>query len=238
MHNFPPGWRFATPVDPASPHGLAPSAARRLVTRSGARSRGRFPSLKSQVAQCYESQLELAAFRLLELAPSVQAFTAQPAQLRLRTRPAVRYTPDLAVVLTDGVQHIVEVKPARVLLNPSVLDRMREVARLYKGLGQELRFLLDIDIIPTPQHAGVLRDAVHFGLPQREVPRGADPELEESEEDCSPEPTERQAPSGYGAADLDAVRLECDGRLENALSRDFERTVAAARAAQWEGVRA
>jgi hypothetical protein len=236
MHNFPPGWRFATTVDPASPNGLAPSAARRLVTRSGARSRGRFPSLKSQVAQCYESQLELAAFRLLELAPSVRVFTSQPAQLRLSTRPAVRYTPDLAVVLADGVQHIVEVKPARVLLNPSVLDRMREVARLYRELGQELRFLLDIDIIPTPQHAGVLRDAVHFGLPKREVPRGADPELEE--EDCSQEPTERQAPSGYGAADLDAVRLECDRRLESALSRDFERTVSAARAAQWAGAHA
>jgi hypothetical protein len=115
---------------------------------------------------------------------------------------------------------------------------MREVARLYRELGQELRFLLDIDIIPTPQHVGVLRDAVHFGLPQRAVPRVADPELEETEENCSPEPLALQAPSRDGAADLDAVRLECDRRLESALSRDFERTVAAARAAQWEGVRA
>ena len=113
MHNFPPDWRFASPVDPASPRGLGLSAARRLVTRSGACLRGRSQSLKSQVAQCHESQLELT--------PSVQMSASQP---------AVRYTPALAVVLIDGV---------------------------------------------------------HFGLPQREVPRVAEPLPEETEADCSQE---------------------------------------------------
>lgn len=86
MHHVPGRWRFAKPVDPASPHGLELSAASRLVTRSGACLRGRSPGLKSRVAQCHESQLEVA--------PSVQTFASQP---------AVRYTPDLAGVLIDGV---------------------------------------------------------------------------------------------------------------------------------------
>ena len=239
MHNFPSGWRFATPVVPKSPGSLSMAAARRLVTRSGARSRGRFPSAKAPNAQCYESQLELAAFRMLELAPAVQAFSSQPAQLRLSERPAIRYTPDLALIMADGVQHIVEVKPARVLLEPGVLERMREVVRLYQGLGQELRFLLDIDIIPTRAHVGDLRDAVHFGQPRRSMPSPAAPEHDEAEEFAAPETSAHDhEPQRYSAAQLDAIRCDCNRRLEASLSRDFGRTVAAARAAQWEGVQA
>jgi hypothetical protein len=239
MLNFPAGWRFAVPAHPLAFRTTSLSKARQLVTRSGKRSRGRFPTAKAPVAQCYESQLELSAFRLLELAPSVQAFTAQPAQMRLQGAPVLRYTPDLAVVLVDGSQHLLEVKPARILLEPRVLERVTEIVRLYEERGDVLHFLLDIDLGPTPARGKLLRDALHWDEPSRIAPQLPWPEhkdgpcgdAEEALPVCAP------PPECFGTARLDAIRRDCDSTLERVLNRSFADTLAAARDAQWTGGR-
>lgn len=237
MHNFPAGWRFAAPGSVTAFQNEHLTKARRLVTRSGRRSRGRFPTAKAAGPQPYESQLELQGMRLLELATSVKSFTSQPARTRLADAPALKYTPDLAAVLQDDQQCLLEVKPARMFLDTRILARMTEVARLYQQLGQELHFLLDSDLHPTSTHGALLRDALHWAGRARPFPGVAISEGEAPTEDADAAPTEAVCPpAGFAPMDLAAIKADCDRILHRALNRSFEDTVAAAREALWQEV--
>jgi len=142
------------------------------------------------------------------------------------------------VVHVDGSQHLIEVKPARMFLQPRLLERMTEIVHLYQQRGDELRFLLDTDFIPTPERQGVLRDAVHWVPPARTAPQMEWPEPHGPFADTDqPLPVEATPGEGFGAKQIDVISRECDATLESVLSRSFAATVAAARDAQWLGGR-
>ena len=238
MLNFPEGWRFDA-ADRATAFRQAHlSKARQLVTRSGGRGRGRFPTSKASAPQPYESQLELQAMRVLELASSVQTFTSQPARMRLADAPALKYTPDLAAVLNDGRQCLLEVKPARMFLEPRILARMTEVSLLYRQIGQELHFLLDSDLHPSPSHRTRLQDALYWSSRRRAFPRVVLAETEPAHGDEDAEIAELDRKSAgvkpLSPTEIAVVKAHCDHVLFQALDRSFEDTVEAAREAGWQ----
>ena len=56
---------------------------RKVVTRRSNHYRGYFPSLKNKKPVPWESQLEGALFRLLELSPAVIGYVPQPSEERV-----------------------------------------------------------------------------------------------------------------------------------------------------------
>lgn len=70
----------------------------------------------------YESRLELARILLADFDPAVAALAAQPFQVSGDDGgQRRRYVPDLMLVGGDGAVTVVEVKPARSLLDPRVV---------------------------------------------------------------------------------------------------------------------
>ncbi|QAZ39568.1 hypothetical protein C1M51_09040 [Methylibium sp. Pch-M] len=202
---------------------MRPRAARRLVTRSGRRSRGNFPSRKSAVPVAYESQLELAACRVLEVASSVRRFGTQPANLEI-TDPehSFRYTPDLYFVWQWRETVVGEVKPDRKFLRPDVRDRLHQVTRRFAEEGTLFVVLLESDLKPDPDLqddlARLLRDAPWPKL----RPNLGSMHNEVAEPDEDPEPTSDA---------WQRARAVCDDLLRRVMDRSFAETVRAAETA-------
>lgn len=71
---------------------------RKVVTRRSNHYRGYFPSLKNKKPVPWESQLEGALFRLLELSPAVIGYVPQPSEERVPSLQGYfKYYPDVQV---------------------------------------------------------------------------------------------------------------------------------------------
>lgn len=160
--------------------------ARKVVTRSGRKIRGYFPSLKMGRMVEWESLLERDAILLLEFSPGVSSFREQPELIQYRDGDAVRrYFPDFEITTTSGEYIHLEVKPEGQLLRPDVASKLGKVAGHYAARKQAYRILTDKVIRQQPVHGNVtllarmcrhdetlisLSSEVHLSLAKRPLP--------------------------------------------------------------------
>ena len=118
--------------DPSEALALSARKVRCIVSVSGRRPRGNFPSLKSRGRAQFESLVEEDALRVAEIAPGVTRLRTHPYVLALRDAQGdFGYTPDILIRLADGSFHFVEVKPAGYLERPRAVERL---VRVHAGM--------------------------------------------------------------------------------------------------------
>lgn len=120
---------------------------RRVITRSGALCRGRFPSIKVPHGARYESLLERDAWRIFEVAPSVRLVRTHPYVLALPGASALHYTPDACIEGQDTAA-LVETKARFFMRLPEHKQRLKEVIHRLKRHGLTLIVMDESDIRP------------------------------------------------------------------------------------------
>lgn len=207
-----------------------PRKPRRIVTRSGKTSRGNFPSLKSTVPVQYESQLELKACRVFEVASKVNAFGSQPASLQMcEGDGAFRYTPDFDVDVAGRIA-IGEIKPDVHFLRSDVVVRLRRVAERFVKDGACFFVLLESDLLLYPG----FQDDLQVLLARRPWRRwwiacdAASPLV-------TPNGVAQQAElfddCHFDEAAWRKAQRVCDDLLDRVMKRDFDATIDQAKAA-------
>jgi hypothetical protein len=136
--------------------------SRKVVTRSRARSTGKFPSVKMNRMLQWESTNELNAMYLLECDPVVTEFHEQPCEIRYSDGVNHRlHYPDLYVV-TNGVKEIWEVKTEAEALRPETIARTNLMARFLPAKGYQYKQVLDLDLRRQPYLSNA-KTMVHLG---------------------------------------------------------------------------
>lgn len=101
---------------------------RPVVTPSGLRARGYFPSVKSAAARArFESLLEQDVLRVIEVGTLVKRFSTHPVVLALPGRKVMHYTPDAQLELASSGA-LLETKATFFLKSPESRDRLLEVS--------------------------------------------------------------------------------------------------------------
>lgn len=122
-------------------------AVRKVVTRSGRRVRGYFPSRKMGRMVAWESQLERDALYLFEFSTGVLTYREQPERVHFPMGEEVRlYIPDFELVLEPDELCHVEVKPASKLVKPDVAQRFQAIVQHYDRIGRRFQILTEINI--------------------------------------------------------------------------------------------
>lgn len=132
--------------------GMVPRTPRRVVTRSGKRVRGNYPSVKATEAR-FESLVEQRTWAVFEVANMVEAFATHPASLRIEVDAgdeAFRYTPDFSVVPCWRETAVGEVKPDRKFVKPEVYERLLKVWRAFEEDGTQFFVVLESDLLYIP----------------------------------------------------------------------------------------
>lgn len=125
--------------------------ARKVVTRSGRRIRGYFPSFKMGRMIEWESLLERDAILLMEFSPGIVAFREQPERILYSDGLNQReYFPDFEITLQSDVRIHIEVKPEEKLLNNKVATKLRNVSAHYHRNDRQFRILTDRTIRRQP----------------------------------------------------------------------------------------
>lgn len=110
---------------------------RKVVTPSSSHFRGYFPSLKNGMPIPWESQLEGAFLRILELSPQVVSYAVQPSKERIPLDGgAFTHVPDLRVFRNDGSDWWFEVKPENKLKIASVKARLDAAQEYFARTGR------------------------------------------------------------------------------------------------------
>lgn len=131
--------------------------ARKVVTRSRARSTGKFPSWKMGRMVQWESPNELNAYRLLDANPSVKKFYEQPLVILYELDgEAHRHIPD---ALVEGLLHreLWEIKPANEAAKPEVAKRSQLMTECLPDFGFSYRVVLAEDLAREPRLSNALR---------------------------------------------------------------------------------
>lgn len=126
--------------------------ARKVVTRSGKRIRGKFPSVKLGRMVHWESLYERDAILHLEYHPLVVSYQEQPS-VETYYDPAGkahRYFPDLSALFVHGMELFYEVKPEAFLKQRKVREKLNAVATRFEELGRHYRVLTEKDIRREP----------------------------------------------------------------------------------------
>ncbi|MEG1624732.1 TnsA endonuclease N-terminal domain-containing protein [Pseudomonas sp.] len=135
---------------------------RKVVTRRSNHYRGYFPSLKNKKSVPWESQLEGAFFRLLELSPAVISYVPQPSEERVPSAQSYfKYYPDVQVFLADGREWWVEVKPYDRLKIARVRDRLEAAERHFISTDRNFSVVTDKLIEEEPLASNLLRLMSH-----------------------------------------------------------------------------
>ena len=130
--------------------------SRKVVSRSNARSAGKYPSWKMGRMMHWESSNELNAFRLLDCDPNVTSFSEQPCQIVYVMDGVERiHYPDI-LVTTSGGKLLWEVKPRSNALDPEVLARAAFLSRVLPHWGYEYRTVLAEDLAGQPRLNNVI----------------------------------------------------------------------------------
>lgn len=125
---------------------------RKVVTRSGKRFRGKFPSLKLNRMVHWESMLERDAVLHFEYHPLVLSYQEQPS-IEIyydKNGEQHRYFPDFRLTFQDGDELYVEVKPARHLATKVVRDKLQAIAKRFEEQGRRLRVMTEDEIRRQP----------------------------------------------------------------------------------------
>ena len=125
---------------------------RKVITRSGARVRGLFASLKSERLIPWESQLERDALLLLEFDPAVYWMREFQECLDIRAgEEAFRAYPDFFVEEIDGLPLIIEVKSDADAADQEVQRRLTLVAAHLAEMKQHYIVWCERDIRQQPR---------------------------------------------------------------------------------------
>ncbi|TFW72356.1 hypothetical protein C3Y98_04420 [Methylotenera oryzisoli] len=130
--------------------------ARKVVTRSGRRTRGYFPSWKLKRMVEWESMLERDAILLFEFSPGVRSYQEQPELVMYPDGDQMRrYFPDFEIIgMDDQVSHL-EVKPEKQLKLPDIRDKLKRVAAHYYEINREYRIVSESIIRREPLHTNL-----------------------------------------------------------------------------------
>lgn len=132
--------------------------ARKVVTRSGRKFKGLFPSKKLQRMVEWESLLERDAILLFEFSPGVVIYQEQPQMIEYEQDGEIRkYYPDFRVILRSGEIIYFEVKPASKLRSPELTKKLGAVKSHYDRIGGDFRLLLDDKIRVEPRLSNLKR---------------------------------------------------------------------------------
>lgn len=201
---------------------IASRSPRRVVTPSGRRMRGYFPSLKAVGVKCrFESGLELRTLQILEVSTLAKQVKTHPYVLDLSgfVCDGRYYTPDLEII-TDFGPLVVEVKGVPYLRGDRVCRRYKQISEALKKAGIPFLTVLSCDLDgwewseavtqllkdrPWPKHGG--RSAV------------PDSALHLYAQTVTPEFRDRWQAAGK----------ECDALLARLMKRGPDETIAAAR---------
>lgn len=125
---------------------------RKVVTRSGKRFRGKFPSRKLNRMVHWESMLERDAILHFEYHPLVLSYQEQPSIEIYYDKDGEqhRYFPDFRLTFRDGEDLYVEVKPSRLLTTKVVRDKLQAVAKRFEEQGRRFRVMTEDDIRRQP----------------------------------------------------------------------------------------
>jgi hypothetical protein len=125
--------------------------SRKVVSRSNARSTGKYPSWKMGRMIHWESINELNAFRLLDCDPNVTSYSEQPCQIVYVLDGVERvHYPDILVTTTAGKQ-LWEVKLRSNASEPEVLARANFLSRALPRCGYEYRTVFGEDLARQPR---------------------------------------------------------------------------------------
>lgn len=145
--------------------------ARKVITRSGRKYRGKFPSRKLNRSVHWESWLERDTILQLEYHPHVLSYQEQPSlEHWYDSRGEVRdYYPDFLADLNSGTQLLIEVKPEAKLRLPEVREKLAGVALRFCEQGRAFRILTEADVRRQPLHDNLLRMHDACRLPGRKL---------------------------------------------------------------------
>lgn len=125
---------------------------RKVVTRSGKRFRGKFPSLKLNRMVHWESMIERDAILHFEYHPLVLSYQEQPS-IEIyydQSGDQHRYFPDFRLTFLDGEYLYVEVKPLRALMTRIVRDKLQAVSKRFDEQTRPFRVMTEDDIRRQP----------------------------------------------------------------------------------------
>lgn len=130
--------------------------SRRIVTRSRARSTGKYPSWKMGRMVEWESINELNAYRLLDANPNALAFHEQPLTLIFRLNGEEhKHFPD-TMVQWGNSRELWEIKPTSEAIRPEYAERTRFLEAALPQLGFGYRLVLAEDLRKEPRLSNVL----------------------------------------------------------------------------------
>ena len=122
-------------VDRLASHSIKFRAPRRLVTRSGARLRGKHYSIRHPSALPWETVEERLLIQVLDASIYTERLVSQPVTLEIRQQDdCFEYTPDV-VVERFGQITIFECKPQELINQPEWQQRLNQIANFFKGMG-------------------------------------------------------------------------------------------------------
>lgn len=108
--------------------------ARKVITRSGAIFRGKFPSRKNGRMVHHEGLIELDACYLFEMHPLILKYQEQPTTLKYPGGHRLRdYTPDFQLTLRTGEVVLVEIKHSEILARKEVREKYDNIAAHLKS---------------------------------------------------------------------------------------------------------
>jgi hypothetical protein len=144
--------------------------SRRIVTRSRARSTGKYPSWKMQRMLQWESVNERNAFRLLDCDSNVTKFAEQPCEIvYVEDGEIKRHFPDI-LVETNGSKGLWEVKSESDALARDVLIRSALLATHLPAWGYGYRVAIGNDLAKQPRlrNANLLLGFGRYQVTERE----------------------------------------------------------------------
>lgn len=192
---------------------------RPVVTPSGHRARGHFPSLKGSGTH-YESLLEEDALRLFEISSITRTVHTHPYVLELRegnssAAQRFHYTPD-AVVAFVHTTSLVEVKGNWLLKLPKPKAALERTLRALRQHGVPIALLTETDIRP----AG-LQDELKLLLKHRP----ACIRLRKNIDATAWDPTDSVEPDGSTLRRWRAAQQECNALLDRVMRRDPDEVI-------------
>jgi len=131
--------------------------SRKVVTRSGRRYRGYFPSWKMKRHIEWESLLERDAILLFEFSRGVASYREQPEMIEYEFEGEIhRYYPDFEVILKSGEIIHFEVKPASKLTSAELIKKLSAIKLHYERMGRDFRILSSDQIQKYPRHSNLM----------------------------------------------------------------------------------